>query len=319
MHLPKGATAIDFAFNIHTEVGIHCSGAKVNGKLVPLATELNTSDEVEILTSNNQTPSHDWLKIVKTPHARNRIKRWLKQQGHDESLDLGKQMLERKLKELRIDYPSDETLQEACEKLNKKTIDALFASLGDGTLARSRVIDLIKPKEEAPEPGFVQKVIDKIRGTKGIQIDGMSNMVFRYAGCCQPIPGEDIVGFITRGRGVTIHRSNCNSAIDLHAEFPERQIDVSWDSEKSQSFIVELELIVEERKNMLRDITQAIADADTNVRAAEMSVKDTTAVGKFVVEVSSLSHLKRIFEKVKKIKGVISIFRSKGASQFEEE
>ncbi len=313
IHLPKGATPIDFAFQIHTEVGIHCSGARVNNKLVPLSTELATSDEVEILTNKNQTPSHDWLKIVKTSQAKTRIKKWLKQAGQEQSLRLGRQIIERKLKDLRVDFPNDETLQEIAEKLNKKSIEALFAGIGNGSMAQQKIIDLIVPKDEQTESGFVSKIIDRIRGSKGIQVQGMNNMMFRFAGCCQPIPGEDIVGFITRGRGVTVHRLSCPSALELSSQSPERKIEVSWDTQKGQSFVVELELIVEERKNMLRDITQAIADVDTNVRAAEMSVKDTTAVGKFVIEVSSLSHLTRVFDKIKKIKGVISIFRSKGA------
>ena len=145
----------------------------------------------------------------------------------------------------------------------------------------------------------------------------MDNMMFRFAGCCQPVPGDDIIGFSTRGRGVTVHRADCPGAIDLQEESPERKIDVSWDTGRGQSFVVQLDMIVEDRKNMLRDITQAIADINTNVRAAEMYTRDTTAAGKFVVEVSSLSHLNRIIDKVRKVKGVISVVRAKGADTVE--
>jgi GTP pyrophosphokinase len=137
-------------------------------------------------------------------------------------------------------------------------------------------------------------------------------MMFRFAGCCQPIPGEDIVGFITRGRGVTVHSADCDRSHDLQEKSPERQIDVNWDTGAGHSFVVELELVVEDRKGMLRDITQAISDADTNVRGAEMFARDAAAVGKFVVEVTDLSHLNRIFDKVRKVKGVISAVRAKG-------
>jgi GTP pyrophosphokinase len=180
-----------------------------------------------------------------------------------------------------------------------------------------KLLNLIEPDEEPVEEGFVGKVIDRIRGTKGIKVHGLDDMLFRFAGCCQPIPGEDIVGFITRGRGVTIHRADCPIAISLQEESPERKIDVSWDTAKGQSFVVRLELVVEDRKNMLRDITQAIASADTNVRAAEMYARDTTAVGEFVVEVSSLSHLNRIIDRVRKVKGVIKVVRARGRETLE--
>jgi GTP pyrophosphokinase len=143
-------------------------------------------------------------------------------------------------------------------------------------------------------------------------------MMFRFAGCCQPVPGEDIVGFITRGRGVTVHHAECNLAVNLANTNPERKISVSWDSGRDQSFIVQLSIVVEDRKNMLRDISQAIADSNTNVRGAELQATDSTAEGRFVVEVSNLSHLNRIIDKVRKVKGVISVTRARGSSRADE-
>ncbi|MEA1981789.1 MAG: bifunctional (p)ppGpp synthetase/guanosine-3',5'-bis(diphosphate) 3'-pyrophosphohydrolase [candidate division Zixibacteria bacterium] len=315
INLPRGSTPLDFAFSIHTEVGIHCAGAKINNRLMPLSTELNTADSVEIITNQNRSPSHDWLKLVKTTKARSKIKKWLKQAGLDQFIQLGKQIVERELKRAHIPYPTNAVLLETAEKLDKKTIENLFSAIGEGSITSKRFIDLISPAKEVEQQGFIGKVIERIRGTKGIKVHGMDNMMFRFAGCCQPVPGEDIVGFITRGRGVTIHRNDCQSCLHLQEQFPERKIEVSWDTDKGQSFVVELEMVVEDRKNMLRDITQAIADANTNVRAAEMFSKDTTAVGLFVVEVASLSHLNRIFDKIKKIKGVISVRRSKGSDK----
>ncbi len=312
IHLPLGSTPLDFAFQIHTDVGLHCAGSKINGRLQPLSTKLKSGDVVDIITNPNRTPSHDWLKLVKTSSARTRIRKWLKQAGFEQSVILGKEIVARKLKELRLKLPTDDILQGYAEQLDKKTLEDLYAVIGNGSKSSRPLIDLILPDKKAPEIGFVDKVIDRIRGSKGIKVHGMDNMMFRFAGCCQPVPGEEIVGFISRGRGVTIHRFNCNSVSHLYAEHPERKIDVTWDTAKGQSFIVQLKIIVEDRKNMLRDITQAIADADTNVRAAEMKAQDTTAVGKFVVEVSSLSHLNRILDKVKKIKGVISVHREDG-------
>ncbi len=312
IHLPKGATPLDFAFQIHSEVGIHCAGAKIGGRLQPLSTELNSGDVVEIITNPNRVPSHDWLKLVKTSSARARIRRWLKQAGFEQSVVLGKQLVERKLKEMRVKLPGDDILQGYAEQLDKQSVDELFAAIGNGSMTMRPLIELIAPEEEEKPVGFINRVVDRIRGSKGIKVHGMDNMMFRFAGCCQPVPGEDIIGFITRGRGVTIHRVDCPAAMQLLSDYPERKIDVSWDTAKGQSFIVQLRVTVEDRKHMLRDLSQAIADADTNVRGAEMYAQDSTAVGKFVVEVSSLSHLNRILDKVRKVKGVLSIVREKG-------
>ncbi len=320
VHLPKGSTPLDFAFRIHTEVGIHCAGAKINSRLQPLSTEMRTGDTVEIITNPNRNPSHDWLKLVKTSTARAKIRRWLKQAGFDQAVDLGKEMVERKLKESRAAMPDEETLLGYAEQLNRKTVEDLFAAIGNGSISAQSLMSLISPEEEVkPAPGLVGRVMDRIRGSKGIRVHGLTDMMFRFAGCCQPIPGEDIVGFITRGRGVTVHRADCPLAVDLQSRYPERRIDVSWDTPRGQSFVVQLEMVVEDRKNMLRDLTQAIADADTDVRAAEMHARDTTGIGRFVVEVSNLAHLNRILRKVRKVKGVISAIRSKGKEPEPEE
>lgn len=312
IHLPKGSTPLDFAFQIHTDVGIHCAGAKINHRLMPLSTHLKSGDVVEIITNPNRTPSHDWLKLVKTSSARAKIRRWLKQAGFDQSVELGREIIERKLKESHLKMPPDELLNQYAAKLEKKTVADMFAAIGNGSMTSRALLELIQPDDPVEEVGFVNKMIERIRGTKGIRVDGMDNMMFRFAGCCQPVPGEDIVGFISRGRGVTIHRADCPNIEILYSQHPERKIDVSWDTTSGQNFVVQLRMIVEDRKNMLRDITQAIADSDTNVRAAEMNSRDTTAVGKFVVEVSSLTHLNSIMDKVRKVKGVISVMRAKG-------
>jgi guanosine-3',5'-bis(diphosphate) 3'-pyrophosphohydrolase len=312
VHLPRGATSLDFAFQIHTQVGLHCAGAKINGRLQPLSTKLRSGDMVDIITNPSHTPSHDWLKLVKTSSARQRIRRWLKQAGFEQSVALGKEILERRLKEMRLAMPSEAQLQEYAEHLDQKSVENMFAALGSGALAARNVINLYH-SEEVPEatPGIVGRIVDKMRGSKGVRVQGMTNMMFRFAGCCQPVPGEDIVGFITRGRGVTVHHANCKLAIDLANQSPERNIAVSWDAGRDQSFVVQLDVVVEDRKGMLHDITEAIADSNTNVRGAEIYSLDTTAQGKFLIEVSSLSHLNRIIDKMKKVKGVIQVQRSR--------
>lgn len=312
IHLPKGSTPLDFAFQIHTDIGIHCAGAKINSRLMPLSTSLESGDTVEIITNPNRTPSHDWLKMVKTSSARAKIKRWLKQAGFEQSVQLGREVVERKLKEMRLKMPSDDIILEYANKLEKNSVDDLLAAIGNGSMTSRKLIEMIQPDDDLDSMNIIDKVVDRIRGSKGIKVHGMDNMMFQFAGCCQPVPGEEIVGFISRGRGVTIHRYDCPNVITLYANNPERKIDVNWDTGKSQSIVVQLKITVEDRKHMLRDITQAIADADTNVRAAEMKAKDTHGEGHFIVEVSSLKHLNRIVDKVKRVKGVISILREKG-------
>ena len=232
IHLPVNSTPLDFAFQIHTDVGIHCAGAKINGRLQPLSTKLKSGDVVEIITNPNRTPSHDWLKLVKTSSARAKIRRWLKQAGYDQSVELGKEIVTRKLKEMRVKLPPDDVLQGYAEQLDKKTLEDLFAAIGNGSLSSRPLIELITPDKEEKVKGIVDHVIDRIRGSKGIKVHGMDNMMFRFAGCCQPVPGEEIVGFISRGRGVTIHRSDCSSVALLYARNPERKIEVSWDTGK---------------------------------------------------------------------------------------
>ncbi len=311
VHLPKGSSPIDFAYQIHTEVGSHCTGAKINGRLQPLSTKLQSGDSIEITTSTSQTPSRDWLKLVKTANARSRIKRWLKKAGFDQAVDLGRQILERKLKEIRKPMPSDRELQVYATQLERGATLDILAAIGNGSMSMRPLLELISPPEEKQEAGFVSQVIERIRGSKGIKVGGMADMMFQFARCCQPVPGEEIIGFITRGRGVTVHTAECDQAVILQDSFPERRIDVEWDKDSGQSFVVELELIVEDRKNMLRDITQAISDSDTNVRGAEMFAHDASAVGRFVIEVADLKHLNQIFDKVRKIKGVISVVRAR--------
>ncbi len=311
VHLPKGAKPLDFAFQIHTEVGLHTAGAKINGRLMPLSTELESGDTVEIMTNAQRVPSHDWLKLVKTSNARTKIRRWLKQAGFEQSVKLGRELLERKLRDLRRDWPEDDKLLEIAEKVDRKTVDDLLAALGNGSLTVPRVISFLEPVAPAPRPtGVVSRVLDRLRKTKGVRIEGVDSLMFRFANCCQPVPGDDIVGFITRGRGVTIHQSGCTNAIALAEREPDRQINVSWDAAADQAFVVHLQVIVEDRRGILRDVTEAIADSNTNVKGAEIHVRDQTGEGHFVIEVSNLSHLNRVIEKVRKVKGVIAVNRT---------
>ncbi|MEW5922564.1 MAG: bifunctional (p)ppGpp synthetase/guanosine-3',5'-bis(diphosphate) 3'-pyrophosphohydrolase [Candidatus Zixiibacteriota bacterium] len=310
-HLPAGATPLDFAFAIHTEVGLHCSGARINGRISPLTTKLKSGDEVAILTSPHRQPSRDWLNIATTSQARARIRRWLKQTGYDQSVALGRELLERELKKLRCNMPTDEELLNIAQSLSYTSETNMLNALGNGSLSAQQVVSRIMPEVEVEKQPIVDKVLERFRHERGIKIEGMDNMMFRFAKCCQPIPGEQVIGYITRGRGVTIHRIDCPYAQEL-IEQPERTIPVSWDVSKDQTFVVTLKVHVEPRKNILVEITDSIADSDTNVRGADINIGDTTSIGSIVVEVNNLNQLEKVIKRIKRVKGVLSVGRAFG-------
>ncbi|SYZ74082.1 GTP pyrophosphokinase [Candidatus Zixiibacteriota bacterium] len=313
-HLQAGATPIDFAFSVHTEVGLHCSGAKINGRLCPLSTTLHSGDEVEILTNPHRHPTHDWLNIATTSAAKTKIRRWLKQSGYEQAVALGKELLERELKKRHLKLPPDEELLGVAQGLSQTSIDNLFHSIGKGNLSATQVAMRLAPPEVESKDSNVERALTRARHERGIRIEGMDNMMFRFAGCCQPIPGEEVVGYITRGRGVTVHRLDCPAAQELLKQ-PERTVPVTWDVSKDQTFVVRLEVNVEPRKNILADITESIADSNTNVRGADINITDTSSTGFIVIEVNNLSQLERVLEKIKRVKGVISVRRAVGSDR----
>ncbi len=313
-HLPAGATPLDFAFAVHTEVGYHCSGAKVNGRIATLDTKLESGDEIEIKTSANRHPSQDWLKIATTSQARSKIKRWLRQSGFEQAVTLGKELLERELKKNHLDMPSDEVLLEVAQGQSHSTIDGLYNALGNGDIAASTIISKIYPEEEKEEEGsHVEEVLERFRVERGIKIEDIDNAMFRFARCCQPIPGEEVIGYITRGRGLTIHRADCPNALEL-AQNTDRVIPVSWSVGRGQTFVVRVEVQVEPRKNILVDITESIADGDTNVRGADINIEDTLSRGIIIVEVRNLNQLEKVLKRISKVKGVLSVRRAFGGS-----
>lgn len=311
--LPRGSTPLDFAYAVHSDVGNHCTGAKVNDKMVPLSTILSSGDRVEVITSTHQMPNIDWLKIVKTTKARSKIRHFLKQKEYEESLNLGKELLEKELRRHHQKMMGEHELTDLAMRLNLSSSDALLFALGNGSLSIKQVIAEILPEEPPAEKkeGFIQKFVEKARGRSGIKIQGLGSLMFRFAQCCQPVPGERIVGFVTRGRGVSVHRADCFNALQMMVD-SDRKVEVEWDVDKNQSFMVKLEILVEDRKNMLRDITEAIADADTNVRGAEIKPGQAATVGSFIIEVKNLRHLNRTIKRIRRVKGVIDVERAKG-------
>ena len=320
-HLPKGATPLDFAFAIHSDVGFHCIGARVSGRFVPLTTPLKSGDTVEILTSAHQHPSNDWFKIVKTSRAKSKIKSWIKEQGYHQAVTLGWEILERELKRQHIKKPSDDEMLELAQSMNYTDTDTLMARLSTGVVSITSIINRLKPPTQEKDTSILQKLAEKAhRHPRGIKVKGADNLLFRFGKCCQPLPGEDIIGFITRGRGITIHARNCVNAAAITEV--DRIIEVEWDVERGQNFLIQLEAVVQDRKNLLREITDVISEADINVRGAEIRVDGNAApgnqaMGYFHLEVANLAQLRKAIQKVKKIDGVISITRSSGKASDE--
>lgn len=310
--LPRGSTPLDFAYAIHTDVGQRCAGAKINGVMRPLTTELKSGDEVAIVTSPHQAPSQDWLKWVHTSRARSKIRHYLKLKGHEQSVALGKEMLEKELKKHRLKLSESEIVDLAMS-FSFDSAEGLYAALGDGSVSLITAIHKLVPEKKEPtDQSLFKKIIEKAKGEpKGIKISADlagGSLMYRLGRCCQPIPGEPIVGFITRGRGISIHRRDCPNAAELLTD-NERALRVEWSVEGQQSFVVRLKLIVEERKNILRDVADAVAKADSNVRSVALDGAGRATPGHLVVEVKNLSHLERVTKELKKVKGVVEVER----------
>jgi GTP pyrophosphokinase len=222
-------------------------------------------------------------------------------------------MLERELKRNRINIPTESELSDLSAMVGQTNTEQMFAALGSGSLSVHTLLNKLKPAEEKEEePTLVRRFIDHARGaSKGIRISGVDNLMFRFASCCQPVPGEKIVGYVTRGRGLTIHRSDCKNIAEIYNE-PERKMEVEWDVKKGEAFLVRLQIVVEDRKNIIKEITEAASDSDVDVRGAEISRGLSPVVGWIVVEVQNYGQLSKVMDKVKKVKGVVNVIRDSG-------
>ncbi|MFQ5650362.1 MAG: RelA/SpoT family protein [bacterium] len=310
LKLPVGSTPVDFAFAVHTDIGNHCIGAKVNGKMVPLNYKLKSGDSVEILTSPNQKPNPDWIKFVKTSKARSKIKRWLKESFYDQSVKLGEEILSKHFKKYNIKR-EDVDLDEIAQGFNFQSAEQLLASIGSGDTSIQTVVNRIAPEKnlEIKESSLFQKFVHRARGTaRGVKVQGLDNLMIAFGKCCQPLPGDNILGFITKGRGIVVHRSDCKNIINL-IEHPERKIDVEWDVERSKHFMVRLQLLGEDRRNFLLDVSQSISQTETNIVSIEMKVEDSIVHSTIILEVRNLQHLTRVIKKISQVKGVINVER----------
>ena len=310
--LPKGATPIDFAFAVHTEIGHRCAGARVNGRIAQLTRELESGDTVEIITNPKQVPSPDWLNFVRTARARQKIRQWTRQEEQSASIQIGKEFLERELRKRRKKV-SDAELEAAGTTAGYHTLDSLYSALGRGDLALSHLLRQLWPDEqasvEAIKPSRLTRIVEQIRGApKGVTIQGVDNIMVRYSQCCQPVPGDDVVGYITRGRGVSIHRSDCPNILKF-SEHPERRIEIDWRTDRAQLYFVRILIDGTDRRGLLSDIARAITNTGTNIQSAETKAIEGGMEGEFVVEIENLAHLTKVLKAVRKVKGVMSVQR----------
>ncbi len=314
--LAHGATTVDFAYMIHTEVGNQCTGAKVNGQLVPLVYQLKTGDIVEITTSKNHHPSKDWLKFVKTVKARSKIRQWIKTQEKERSITLGREMLEKAFRKEKLNFNNlakTEELADVATHFGFKTIDDLIANVGYGKITPLQVLRKFAPKlqaEEVPESIF-NKLIGRVSRKKklktGILVKGVDDILIKFGKCCQPVPGDNIVGYITRGYGVTIHRTNCVNALEMN---PERQIEVDWNQEATETYPVKIRIISYDRQGLLADLVGNISKYGANILHATSETRDSKIVDSFfTIGVEDVSHLEKILSAVRKVKLVQDVKR----------
>jgi GTP pyrophosphokinase len=311
--LPKGATPLDFAFTVHTEVGQHTHGARVNGRIAPLHRPLKNGDTVEILTSPQAKPSRDWLAHVQTARARHKIRQWVKQEEQERSIALGREILEREVRRRRLDPPSDDQLARAAATLSVGSGEQLEAVIGRGDVPIGQVIRALYPdapaeETQSPRPTAFGRVIERLRLGRGIKIQGVDGLMVRYAQCCQPVPGDPVVGYVTQGRGISIHRNDCPNLLTLSDEV-ERRVEIDWQEVEGEVFVVRLAVSGEDRRGLYADICEAISETGTNIRSAELASKDGAVFGSVLVEVENHTHLHKVLRAVRKVKGVTEIAR----------
>ncbi|KAB5607759.1 RelA/SpoT family protein [Bifidobacterium jacchi] len=331
--LPAAATPVDFAYAVHTEVGHRTMGARVNGRLVPLDTTLDNGDTVEILTSKSDTagPSRDWLSFVKSPKARNKIRQWFSKERRTEAIDEGRDELTRAMRKRNLPIATlltPQALVGVADELNFANADAVFAAIGDGQISTQNVIaHLVKDAgseevdEEVEQEALPLRQVESVKKTTsslGIAVKGVGDVWVKLARCCMPVPGDHIVGFITRNQGVSVHRTDCQNMHDLEKRQPERVVDVQWTSTKG-SFMVKIQVEALDRQHLLSDVTRVLADHGVNILSGSQATgRDRVAISQFSFEMADPQHLNRLLAAVRKIDGVFDVYRITGAKESQE-
>ena len=323
VELPMGATALDFAYAIHTSVGHRCRGAKVDGHIAPLAQPLKSGQKVEILTVKSGGPSRDWLSphsgYLTTNRARNRVRQWFKQQDYDQHLAIGRASLEREVARLSVPRPD---LDKLAERFNLKTADDLLAAIGRGEMSAIQIANTqlakvqrdpaLRAESEIPEK-ISRRLPSRAEGGAGqVVVDGVGDLMTHMAKCCKPMPFDAIVGYITRGRGVTVHRADCSVVGNMNEEDRARLVDVAWaDSQTESRFLVDIHVLAGDRKGLLRDISSVFANAEIDVVGVntESDLKNDRASMRFTAEVTDMTQLSRVIDRLAQVPDVIDVRR----------
>ncbi len=323
--LPFGSTPVDFAYAVHTEVGNKCVGAKVNGKLVSLEVPLNNGDTVEVLTNKSPqaAPSRDWLAFAKSQRARSKIKAWFTKERREEAIEAGKSSLARQMRKAGLPIQkilSGQALLELAHDLRFEDMDSLYSAIGDGHISSASVVDKLivaigveEPFEDVTDSAIVtQTAIGQLerRSNSGVHVEGVDDLLVKLARCCTPVPGDEITGFITRGSGVSVHRSDCINMEDLRKNQNERLVEVRWNADARSLFMVNIQVEALDRSRLLSDVTKALSDQHVNILNASVhTAKDRTAYSRFTFEMADASHLDAVLSAVRAVDGVYDVYR----------
>lgn len=328
INLASGSTPIDFAYRIHTDVGNRCIGAKVNGKIVPLDYKLKTGEIVEIITSQSaKGPNMDWLNIAKSNQAKSKIKSWLKKAKKDENINKGKELLEKELRKQGVvlsEITKGDSYERLAKRYNLHNSDDIYAAVGVGSISASafvsrlkeeNLVDKVKQSDEVIAKNIEEHIAKSDRGNKnessyGITVKGESNLMIRFARCCNPVPGDEIQGYITKGRGVSVHRTDCSNLKSLIAYDPNKVVDVSWGMSKGASYVAEVRVKSDDRMGVLSDIMKVITDSGLHLNALNAnSAKGNEALINIKVKIDSVEQLRELMKKIRRLKGVTDVFR----------
>ena len=321
--LPGGSTPVDFAFSVHTDVGLRCAGAKVNGRLVPLESKLSNGDVVEIVTNKSDAagPSRDWLNFVKSPRARSKIKAWFSKERREEAIDAGRESIARQMRKAGLPLQkifAGHALLELSHDLHYADIDALYSAVGDGHVSAASVIEKLIVsmgiEDSHPEPSVevlpTQNQVAK-RTSSAIKVEGVDDVLVKLARCCTPVPVDEIMGFITKGSGISVHRVDCRNASDLVAHQSERVVGVSWLAGAASVFLVNIQVEALDRARLLADVTRTLSEQHVNILSAAVSTsKDRVAISKFTFEMADAKHLDSVLAAVRNVEGVYDVYRT---------
>ena len=321
--LPGGSTPVDFAYSVHTDVGNRCAGAKVNGRLVPLETKLVNGDVVEVVTNKSLTasPSRDWLNFVKSPRARSKIKAWFSKERREEAVDAGRESIARQMRKAGLPLQkifAGHALLELAHDLHYPDIDALYSAVGDGHVSSASIIEKLVAAMGG-EDSHPEETLEKIpigvpttrRSSTSVEVEGVGDVLVKLARCCTPVPGDEILGFITKGSGVSVHRSDCVNSDDLRDNQSERIVKVRWLAGAGSLFLVNIQVEALDRARLLADVTRALSEQQVNILSASVSTsKDRVAISKFTFEMADATHLDSVLTAVRNVEGVYDVYRN---------